>query len=219
LKLTRHGPFQRKLLEKDARASRQIVDKILGRLCESGFCRLKQDVIEANTTQRVKIAVQAIKLSADFERVCRFLHWREFETLASEAFRANNYNVIGNFRFKQKGKRWEIDLLAFKEPLVVCVDCKHWHHGWGRAAIIKAVEAQIERTEALAEAFPLVCEKMELEAWSQTLLIPAVLSLVQAPFKFHNKVPVVPILQLRNFLNELPAYARLLTHFSIKSKN
>jgi len=218
LKLTRQGPFRKELLSKDSRIPMQVVNEVLERLCKDGLCQQRKGVVDATPTQRVKVAVRAIRLGADFERASSFLQWKEFENLAAEAFKANHYDVTSNFHFKQAGKRWEIDLLACKEPLIVCVDCKHWHHGWSRAALVKTVEMQIERTKALADAFPLVYEKTGLETWKYAIFIPTVLSLTPGPFKFHNKVPIVPILQLQNFLNELPIHRPLLTHFSIKIK-
>jgi len=80
---------------------------------------------------------------------------------------------------------------------------------------MKAVEMQIKRTKALADAFPVVYEKIGLETWKHAIFIPTVLSLTQGPFKFYNKVPIVPILKIQNFLNELPAHTLSLTHFSI----
>ena len=219
LKLTRQGPFRKELLGRDSRVPMRVVNEILDKLCLDGFCQQRRGVVEATPTRRVRVAVRAIQLGADFERVCSFLQWKEFENLAAEAFKANNYNVTSNFHFKHAGKRWEIDLLARKEPLIVCVDCKHWHHGWSRAAIMKAVEMQIKRTKALADAFPVVYEKIGLETWKHAIFIPTVLSLTQGPFKFYNKVPTVPILKIQNFLNELPAHTLSLTHFSIKIKS
>ncbi len=219
LKLTRQGPFRKELLGKDSRTPMRVVNEILEKLCQEGLCQQRRGVVEATPTQRVEVAVRAIRSGADFERVCSFLQWKEFENLAAEAFRANNYNVTSNFHFKHARKRWEIDLLAYKEPLIVCVDCKHWHHGWSRAAVVKAVEMQIKRTKALADAFPMVYEKMGIETWKHVVFIPTVLSLTQGPFRFHNKVPIVPILKIQNFLNELPAHTRLLTHFSLKIKS
>lgn len=219
LRLTRQGPFRKELLGKNSRVPMQLVSETLRKLCRDGFCKQKGDVVEVSPAQRVKIAVRAIQFGADFEQVCTFLQWKEFENLAAEAFEANNYSVTNNFRFKHTGKRWEIDLIAYKEPIIVCVDCKHWHHGWSRTSIVKAVEMQTKRTKALADTFSAVNEKIGLEIHNHVLLIPTVLSLTQGPFKFHNKVPIVPILQIQNFLNELPAYTRLLTHFLIKIKS
>ncbi len=36
--------------------------------------------------------------------------------------------------------------------------------------------------------------------------MPAILSLLPSAFKFYCEVPVVPILQLQDFLNQLSAY-------------
>ena len=47
-------------------------------------------------------------------------------------------------------------------------------------------------------------------------LIPVILSLVPASSKFCNGVPIVPILQLQNFLNELPANIHLLNLIEVK---
>ncbi len=219
LRLTRQGPFRKELLSKDSRVPVQVVDETLEKLCQSGFCQQRRGAVEVSSIQCVKIALRAIQLGADFERVCNFLHWKEFEKLAGEAFEANSYSVTRNFHLKHKGKRWEIDLLASKEPLIVCVDCKHWHHGWSRYAIVKTVEMQTKRTKALADASPETCGKIGIETWKQAIFIPAVLSLTPGPFKFHNKVPIIPILQIQNFLNELPAHTSSLTHFSLKTKN
>ncbi|GAH74495.1 unnamed protein product, partial [marine sediment metagenome] len=38
-------------------------------------------------------------------------------------------------------------------------------------------------------------------------------SLFPGPVKFYNKVPVVPILQLQNFVDEFQGHIKELTHF------
>ncbi|MFQ5837060.1 MAG: hypothetical protein ACE5HG_04310, partial [Candidatus Bathyarchaeia archaeon] len=59
-------------------------------------------------------------------------------------------------------------------------------------------------------------ESVGLVNWKEATLVPIVLSLVPSPFKFYNNVPVVPVLQLPNFLNELLAHISSLTHFSAR---
>lgn len=142
-----------------------------------------------------------------------FLQWNEFENLAAGAFEANNFTVIKHFRFGWAGRRWEIDILGCKEPMVACVDCKHWRRGWRKSAIIRAVESQVERTQALTEVLPSLHKEVGLANWKRATLVPVVLSLVPGPSKFYTNVPIVPILQLQNFLNELPAHATSLTRF------
>ena len=214
LKLTKGGPVAKELVAKDAGIPTQTADQLLKKFCEAGLIQQRRKTIEASSNQRVKIAIHAINSGADFERVCRFLEWIEFENMAAAAFEANNFDVRRRFRFRWVGRRWEIDVLGCREPLIACVDCKHWSHGWRESAIRKAVEAQALRTKVLAEALPSLQKEIGLVQWRQATLIPVVLSLVPGPLKFYNKVPIVPILQLQNFLNELPAYVTSLTHFS-----
>jgi len=213
LRLTKDGPVQRELISKDARVPTQVADGLLRKLSQARLIQWKGKAVEASPHQRVKIAIQAIKLGADLERACKFLQWNEFENIAAGAFEANNFTVIKHFRFRWAGRRWEIDILGCKEPMVVCVDCKHWRRGWRRSAIIRAAESQVERTQALTEDFPSLYEEVGLANWKRATLVPVVLSLVPGPFKFYNNVPMVPILQLQNFLNELPAHITSLLHF------
>lgn len=217
LRLTKTGPIHKELLRKEARVSVKVLDETLRKLFQDGFIRQKRCLVEASSNQRVSMAAQAIKLGADFERICKFLEWTEFESIAAQAFQANGFRVLKNFRFKHAGKRWEIDLLSCREPLIVCVDCKHWRRGWSRAATVKAVEAQVERTRAFADALPNYYQKARLAEWKSATLVPLILSLVHGPFKFHNNVPIVPILQLQDFINELPLELSTLTHFKKKT--
>jgi Holliday junction resolvase-like predicted endonuclease len=216
LKLTKTGPIQVKLVSRDAHVPTQTVNEMLKKLSDEQLIKYTGQLIEASPNQRARMAIHAVKLGADLERICNVLEWKEFENIAATAFEANNYAVKRRFRFKWAGRRWEIDVVACKEPLVACVDCKQWHHNWRRSAIIKTVELQVERTRALAEALVLLRESIGLVGWKEAILVPIVLSLFSSPFKFYNNVPIVPVLQLPDFLNELLAHITSLTHFSLK---
>jgi len=216
LKLTLNGPVSKVLLSRDARVPSQVADEALRRFFDEELIQLSDKTVETSLTQRIKVAIRVLEFGADSEKVCGFLSWQEFESVAAMAFEANNFAVERRFRFTWANRKWEIDVLGCKEPIIACVDCKHWRHGWGRSAITKTVEAQIERTKALAEALnstPAIHRKLGLTSWKQRTLIPLILSLVPGPFKFYKKTPVVPILQLQNFLSELPAHTDMLTCF------
>jgi len=216
LKLTRDGSARKEQISLEARTPQQITEEYLEKFSQAGLIELREKTVEASPIQRVKIAVQAIRLGADLERVSRALEWAEFENLAAVAFEANHFAVNRRFRFKWAGRRWEIDILGYKKPLIVCADCKHWLHGWTRSSIVKAVELQVERTRVLAEALPSIPEKINLAGWKETTLVPTIVSLVPGSFKFYNRVPTVPVLQLQNFLEELPAHTTQLLHFTAK---
>jgi Holliday junction resolvase-like predicted endonuclease len=213
LKLTKNRLISKELVTKDARVATSIAEEMFKKFMQLELVEIKGKIIKTTPEKRVKIAVYAIQHGADFERVCKYLDWKEFENIAATIFKANNYDIIRNFHFKNK-KRWEIDLIALKKPIVICLDCKHWQHGWSQSAVIKAVENQIERTKSLTEALPKIRKEIKLEKWSHATFIPTILSLIPGKLKFYNNTPIVPILQLQNFINELPANITLLTHFS-----
>lgn len=106
LKLTRNGPVANEIVSKDARVPLQIMNDILKKLQKDGLIYLRHKVLEADSMQRLKLAVHAIQLGADFERVSGFLNWKEFENIAALAFEVNGYRVKKNLWFKHAGRRW-----------------------------------------------------------------------------------------------------------------
>jgi Holliday junction resolvase-like predicted endonuclease len=217
LKLTGSGPTDCSLVGKSARIPAETVEDILKKLAENALVRWRGKVVEASPNQRVEIAIEALRMGADFESVCSLLEWREFESVTTASFETYNYQVTKNFRFKERsGKRWEIDLLACKHPLVISVDCKHWRHNWTRAPVMRVTEEHVERTRAFTDVLPNFFIDLGLDKWVSATVVPVVLSLLPAPFKFHHGTPVVPVLQLQSFLSELPGHTDSLTYFSQK---
>ena len=213
LKLTNSGPAAEEAVARDANVPVHITNNVLQGLREIGLIECENGIIEVSSNQRVKLAIHAINHGTDIERVCKVLEWIEFENFAATAFETNNFAVKRRFRFKASGRRWEIDVLAYSEPIVVCVDCKRWRRGWGNSAITKVATAQAQRTEVLAKNLQSIQRKIELNDWKQAILFPVILSLFPGPVKFYKKVPVVPILQLQNFLDEFQGHITELTHF------
>jgi Holliday junction resolvase-like predicted endonuclease len=166
---------------------------------------LHQELVEANDLQRLELAVRALKLGADLEKVSDCLQWKEFEGMAALAFENNGYVVQRNVHFKNHGRRWEIDVVGVRKPLVVCIDCKHWHHKLCESTARKIVSEQVARVRALAGTLPNPVARTKGLALDKYKFVPVVLSLIVEKSKFFEGVPIVPILQLQDFLNYLPA--------------
>jgi Holliday junction resolvase-like predicted endonuclease len=152
-------------------------------------------------------------IGLDIEHVSAFFSWQEFEDIAALALERNGYVVTKNLRFKHAGRRWEIDVVGCRKPLVLCVDCKHWQRGVKPSALRKIVEAQVERVHALADTLPNVNWKVECVKWNKAKFVPVILSLIPSRSKFYENVPVVPVLQLQDFLIQLPAQVESLKYF------
>jgi len=213
LKLTVNGSVSRERINKDAKIASDIALKLLRRLQNDDIVHLRDNIVEADDSCRLKLAVKAVALGADVERISGFLRWQEFEDIAAIALERNGYVVAKNVRFKCAGRKWEIDIVGCKKPLVICIDCKHWRHGMSPSALKKIVEAQVERTRALSESLPNISLKIECAKWDKAKLVPAILVLIPGSFKFYDKVPIVPVLQLQDFLSQLPAYIESLKYF------
>ena len=213
LKLTKDGPVLIEIVKKDSRITSDIAIKLLEKLQKECLIYLSNDKVEASNEGRLLLAVKAASLGMDVEQVSSFLPWQEFESIATLALKNNGYEIAKNVRFKHAGRRWEIDVVGCRKPLVVCVDCKHYHHGLSPSVMNKIADAQVERTRALAEALPNVALKVDCAKWIKAKFVPVVLSLLPASFKFCGNVPIVPVLQLQDFLSQLPAYAHSLTCF------
>jgi Holliday junction resolvase-like predicted endonuclease len=214
LKLTRDGPISNELVNKDAKIPGQIAGKLLRKLQNDALIYVQKNVIEANSLQRLKLAIRAIQLGADIENVSGFLRWQEFENMAAGALEQNSYSVKRNLRLKHAGRKLEIDIVGSRKPIAICADCKHWHHGLHPSTLKKIVEEQVERTVALAELLPSLAGKIECASWDNVKLVPAVLTLIAGRFKFYDSVPIVGVLQMQDFLAQLPAYVDSLKHFT-----
>ncbi len=210
LKLTKKGPVLTENVNRDAHIPTSIARKLLEKLQNEGLIYLKQDSVEVS---RLKLAVKAASLGADLEHISNLLCWQEFEEITAFALKNNGYTVSNNVRFKNEARKWEIDVVGCKKPLVVCIDCKHWQHAIAPSALKKIVDSQVERTRALADSLPNVALRLECTRWSRAKFVPSILSLMPSSFKFYYEVPIVPVLQLQDFINQLPAYTDSLKNF------
>ena len=213
LKLTKEGPVLIESVNKEARIPSAVTWELLEKLQNENLIYLKTDTVEVDSSSRLKLAVKAASLGADIEHISDLLCWQEFEEIAAIALKNNGYIVKNNVRFKHEGKRWEIDVVGCKKPLVICIDCKHWQRAISPSALKKIVDLQAQRTRALADSLPSITTKLECVKWEKAKFIPAVLSLIPSAYKFYEKVPVVPVLQLQDFICQLPAYTETLKFF------
>lgn len=164
----------------------------------------KEGVVETTPRQRLKMSFDIIKSGGDVEKVCRYLTWQEFEDASAQILDESGYRVLHRYRFRSEGRRWEIDLLAFKKPMILCFDCKHWRGGGKRSALMKAIEAQAKRVEAFAQSAKVNRIKLGLSDWNKATLLPVMIVLLDLPL-IHGGVPSVPVFRLGDFLYELPA--------------
>ena len=130
LKHTSNGPAVKQIVAREAKVPVSVANTILGTLYEFGLIEFDGEKIELSSNQRVKLGLYAINQGTDVESICKVLEWKEFENFTAQVFEKNGFQVKKNFRFKAAQRRWEIDVVAYNDPIIVCVDCKRWRRGW-----------------------------------------------------------------------------------------
>jgi Holliday junction resolvase-like predicted endonuclease len=185
------------------RICRSLVVESLLKLRERGAVALAGEEIQVSLEQRLRIAELAIAIGADPERIARELRWQEFEAFAAQVLARDGFATLNHFVFKESGRRFEIDVIAAKEPMVLCVDCKHWHHGWAPSKIGAAARNQLLRVLCLSQAFPVRGTKLPTGTWRSVRLLPIVLTLADVSRKLIHGVPIVSALRFRSFLSEI----------------
>ena len=216
LKLSKEGSVLIEDVKKDARLPSSVTCKLLKKMQNQGLIYLRDEVIEADSNRRVKLAINAVSLGADVQNISNLLRWQEFEEITALVLRNNGYEVQKNVRFKVGQRRREIDVVGCRRPLVLCFDCKHWGKAVSPSSLRKIVDAQIDRTMAFADSFPNAKLNFPCVLWEKAKFIPIVLLLMPNAYKYCHEVPIVPVLKLQEFVLQLPVYTHEVKFFSKK---
>ena len=203
LKLTKNGPVPRVLLSKDASIQIDLTADLLSKMQIEGLIGLEEEFVSVTALQRVRLAVSALQKGSDPVGVSLLVSWQEFEAILSLAFEEASYRVIRNVRFRGEGRRWEIDIVGFRDSLVVCADCKHWQRSLSPSILRTIVSEQIARTRAFARSASLLTNRNKGTA---AKVIPILLSIFASRTILFGSTPVVPVSMLRDFLDQLPMH-------------
>jgi hypothetical protein len=82
------------------------------------------------------------------------------------------------------------------------------------STLTKMAASQAERVAAFADSLPSKTLDLPCVKWSKAKFVPVILSLIPFSPKFCGQVPIVPVLQLQDFLSHLPLNVELLKYFS-----
>ena len=215
LERTKDRATSRAELREAVRVTDEALSLFLDQLTVENLLEEEGNLVKASLNQRLEIAVRAITAGADFERVSRSLGWLEFEEMVAYTFEENGYDVNRRFRFQAEGRRWEIDVLAVRKPLVVCAECKHWASGLGNMTARRIVETHLEKVRVLSENAAEVAERIKLREGGSVVFIPMALSLQPARNKIYRRIPVVSVFELPSFLAEFEGQMDWLAKFPV----
>jgi len=162
----------------------------------------KNSILPKNASIKVRIdeAIKALNQGIDPTKICKLLDWREFEHLSLEAFKLSGYGAVKGFIFNSKNRKFQVDIIAFKYKIILSVDCKHWMFTNWFFKLNEASKDHSKRTEALASNIELFAKKFSIKLSRRNFVIPIILTLGEPRTNVVNKVPIVSVLKLRDFL-------------------
>lgn len=153
---------------------------------------------------RFKLAIRAARLGALLQ-VTRALTWQEFEAFSEECLRASGFDTQKGVVVKDESRRWQIDVIARKGPMVLAVDCKHWESPGYHSKIKKAAEHQKQAVRAYMK---LLVAGAEL-AGEGVVALPVILTLFEPRSRLSEGAVVVSVEQFADFLEGASPYASL----------
>ncbi|MFX1575714.1 MAG: hypothetical protein ACFFCF_00925 [Promethearchaeota archaeon] len=149
---------------------------------------------------KVRVAIRALQLGEPNRPVLSALTWQEFEQFVARVLIFHEFHVCHRFRFSRK-RRYEIDIVAGRQPVLFSIDCKQYGVRLGKATSLRnAAEAQKERTEVLAMNFAKFQADLGCLDWTAPILIPMLVTMLTEDIHFHEQIPIVPAALLNAFL-------------------
>jgi hypothetical protein len=175
--------------------SQSTCKQVIEYLFDNGIGYAFQDRYLFSNSDRIKLAVLALKNGNDVEFISKLLSWRDFEMFASEILNLSGYVTESNLRFNEP-RRIEIDVVGtdLVSKLAVLIDCKHW-----RRNDLKSISLYAKKQIHRASIF--LSNRENISG-----AIPVILTLYPMTIKIIEQIPVVPIRNFISFVSDLPLY-------------
>ncbi|MEM2504974.1 MAG: hypothetical protein QXV76_04975 [Candidatus Bathyarchaeia archaeon] len=168
-------------------------------LLESLYEITELDSLDDIDSSRFRVFLFLARYSQSLEDTASLLKWREFELFTSMILDSLGFDTFSNYRFKSLGRRWEIDVLGFRKPIIVAVDCKHMKRGY-RSILSEAIDRHRARVEALALIVRHSFRRI-IDGWDSIKLIPVIVTLRRSGYTIVEGFPIVHISALNDFLD------------------
>ena len=161
---------------------------------------------------RFKLAFEAVR-QGGLQRVARALTWQEFEAFTEECLQSVGFETQKGLIVKDDSRRWQIDVIAKKNPMILAIDCKHWESPGYESKLSRAAEHQKLALQAFIHQ---MSERGEVES-EGLLALPMILTLFEPRVRFVGSVVVLSIEQFADFLERVSPFASELPFMPIQS--
>ncbi|HIQ13800.1 MAG TPA: hypothetical protein EYH44_05415 [Thermoprotei archaeon] len=140
---------------------------------------------------RLSIMERLLELGLSIDKIVEAMDWRGFESLVSEFFRSYGYKVYGGYRIR----RFEYDIIAVKGDILISIDCKHWDRPLPPSKARDIAKMLIRRSREINIDRRFKGKKIYM----------AIISMRGETPRFIDGVALIPILYIKNFIEEIPS--------------
>jgi len=161
---------------------------------------------------RFKLAFEAVR-HGGLQQVARALTWQEFEAFTEECLQTVGFDTQKGLIVKDDSRRWQIDVIAKKSPMILAIDCKHWESPGYESKLSHAAEHQKLAVQALIQQMAARGEvgREGLRA------LPMILTLFEPRSRMVDGVVAVAIEQFADFLEGVSPFSRELPFIQAQS--
>jgi len=172
--------------------SRTTTIELLNYLRELGIGHLSEDSVSFSEKDKLDTILLAMRHGSDPEDLSKKLQWNDFELFTSLLIESVGYTYERNVIFNNP--RIQIDVIGFYRKIALLIDCKHWMKIYDfnvlRFSLNQAKRARI-----------FLNNRRDVDA-----AIPIIVTFHEYKYNYSNKIPIVPILRFKQFLQNFPFY-------------
>jgi hypothetical protein len=171
---------------------------------------------------RIQLAMEAVSLGVQVEKVVSLLNWKDFEGLVANILEENSFTCVESFRRRgnQELEGMEIDVIGVKGSTIVSVDAKMWGVRGGKSSALKtAAENQNGRTYVLSTELERLSKKMKTLQCGSYHLLPMIVTWLVEDVQFYDGVPIIPVFKFNSFMLQLPDYEEMIVSYKGELKN
>lgn len=160
------------------------------------------NIVFVDASIRFKLAIMAVRLGALLP-VARALTWQEFEAFSEECLLRAGFQTQKGVVLKDNSRKWQIDVIARKGPIILALDCKHWESPGYHSKIKKAAEHQNQAVRAYMKQLIAGAEF----AREGAVALPIILTLFEPRSRLVDGAVAVSVEQFADFLEGLSPYS------------
>ena len=165
-----------------------------------------------SNSARFKLAFEAVR-HGGLQQVARALTWQEFEAFTEECLQTVGFDTQKGLIVKDDSRRWQIDIIAKKNRMILAIDCKHWESPGYESKLSNAAEHQKLALQALIQQMAAIGEVGR----QRLLALPMILTLFEPRARIVSGVVVASIEQFGDFLERVSPFSSELPFMPVQT--